>query len=459
MTRVARRIVAQGRRRGGGNRVSAAKTGWCVAFGVRAVQGVRCHGTTLKAAYQWGHDLSTSAGSIVHEIESAECAGSHGSVESGSSDSDIIALHSRTCSTLSPACEASRSQARAHLASLSSSDPRIASSEAPSSLPSNSSGVSGSGSSWQHPKWGNKLIVRRTAWRRAQRERMQQLQRELLRASSAVGVVPTTTCLTPARWSNANRANLTQEKRHTETDPSPSPSSAQRAAKPPSLCYVTDMLHSRALIACLSGGVLLSACRPPTEGDSGSESSGVPTTETTGMSTTGAPTTGTGTTSGDLNACGDLNAARHQNDEIYCACATEAKLYQDVDACIASLQAEGQQWLDCMCELESSDPMHAEYIECWAEAEAGYAMCTKSIDCSDLLSLGESESQCNSAFLGALHICYKTSKEAVLAEEECVDGVPPFTCGSGEPVPHVYLCDGEPDCMDMSDETGELCRG
>ena len=28
----------------------------------------------------------------------------------------------------------------------------------------------------------------------------------------------------------------------------------------------------------------------------------------------------------------------------------------------------------------------------------------------------------------------------------------PFMCGSGEQVPVSYSCDGEPDCMDMSDE-------
>lgn len=203
------------------------------------------------------------------------------------------------------------------------------------------------------------------------------------------------------------------------------------------------------------------SCGPgePAGTDAGSGSS-VSGETSTGGSTGDAPTTGAAASTGSepTSACGRLEASRLPGDQRYCTCATEAGTYPDANACLVSLKSDNAEWLDCMCAIELAEPMYAKYIDCLAEAELGYGTCTTPLSCMEILGLGEQEAQCFDTYLAANAVCYKISKEAVLAEEACYDGSPPFMCGSGEPIPFIYLCDGVADCPDMSDEAEDLCQ-
>lgn len=231
------------------------------------------------------------------------------------------------------------------------------------------------------------------------------------------------------------------------------------------------MAYSRTIATVWLGCVLASGCPGPDKGDTdgstgsttqaGTQTTGVSEATTGDTTATDSPTTGAGMSASSagepMTACEQFNAADLEGLEKYCSCAVESGSYPDVDACIAA-QSEEQSENDCMCQIEAEDPAHAPYVACLAQANAGYNVCVAPLACKEYQELGPLESECFSAFLDANQVCYKISAAAVLAFEACDDWGPPFICGSGEPVPNIYLCDGDNDCADMSDEAEELCQ-
>ena len=223
--------------------------------------------------------------------------------------------------------------------------------------------------------------------------------------------------------------------------------------------------HYRGFASICVGSSLLLGCpgrdKGDTEGSGGSTTGGVtsPSTGTTGEdSTTDTPTTGASSSTGEApqSACDQYSAADVADIENFCACAVEVGRYAEIEACLAA-NSDGEEG-DCYCQIEEMDPAHAEYVACMAEAVAGYTACVAPLSCEEQIDLGPLENECFGAFLAANHVCYKLSAGAVLAEEACLDVGPPFMCKSGEPIPNLYVCDGDDDCKDMSDEADDLCQ-
>ncbi|MCY1004910.1 low-density lipoprotein receptor class A repeat-containing protein [Nannocystis pusilla] len=140
----------------------------------------------------------------------------------------------------------------------------------------------------------------------------------------------------------------------------------------------------------------------------------------------------------------------------FCACAVEVGRYAEIEACVTANSDSSES--DCFCQIEAMGSAHAEYVACLAEAVEGYTACVAPLTCDEQIDLGPQENECFGAFLDANHVCYKLSTEAVLAEEACLDVGPPFMCNSGEPIPNTYVCDGDDDCEDKSDESDGLCN-
>ncbi|HEY8379425.1 MAG TPA: hypothetical protein VIK91_23195 [Nannocystis sp.] len=188
----------------------------------------------------------------------------------------------------------------------------------------------------------------------------------------------------------------------------------------------------------------------PTTGDSatGTTSEGT----TTGDSTTGDPTTGDSTTGGGdaFTHCQDVHSALAEQAERQCQCDVEAGYYPDLDTCLAQTGAfDGA----CECPLLAGDPGNADHLACLAPVAQAFAECFLAAACDDEAA----KELCYKAFVDAYDGCGEPTKSSRGQVEIQCNGEPAFTCGGGEQILEYYVCDEEPDCPDMSDETADLC--
>lgn len=122
---------------------------------------------------------------------------------------------------------------------------------------------------------------------------------------------------------------------------------------------------------------------------------------------------------------------------------------------------------DVLCECAPADEL--AYCEARYDAEIGVVGCeadflvanglAQTVDC--LIDQLDTGTQCLSAAacdVDAPEMCETASVCAEIPEgieammkAEC--GYPEFTCDDGETVRSIYICDGEPDCADSSDES------
>ncbi|MCY1007221.1 hypothetical protein OV079_16985 [Nannocystis pusilla] len=201
----------------------------------------------------------------------------------------------------------------------------------------------------------------------------------------------------------------------------------------------------------LAGALLLCAC--PNEPMSGGATvSATDATTTTDANVPDVPTTSATTTSGSatLTACEKKALATQATAGLRCPCEVTEGNYADVDGCIADFVAAAND--PCLCDLEA-DPAHAPYVACLADAAVRYQDCLAPLMCSD----EDAFYTCNGTYADAVAACDEPAKASVGAVSILCDGTPAFTCGAGGTISTHYVCDGEPDCKDMSDEAPALC--
>lgn len=190
-----------------------------------------------------------------------------------------------------------------------------------------------------------------------------------------------------------------------------------------------------------------------TDATGGEPTTGGATTEATGSTgegSTGGSTTGGGaTTGGDPGIAEDCAAGEMASDAAHlktCMCDVEAGTYPDVDACLMDgppAPPEG-----CACQVYASDPEEAKFVGCSSDAAVAFAACLAPLACADEAA----KTQCTDDYFMALAEC-GSPKMSTLAQLaiQC-GGAAPAMCRSGETIPETWVCDGQADCTDMSDE-------
>ncbi|PCC67301.1 Low-density lipoprotein receptor domain class A [Nannocystis exedens] len=200
----------------------------------------------------------------------------------------------------------------------------------------------------------------------------------------------------------------------------------------------------------LAGALLLCACpNAPTSG--GATVSATDATTTTDANVPDVPTT-SATTSGSatLTACEKKAVATQATAGLRCPCDVALGDYASVDGCIADYVAAADD--SCLCDLEA-DPAHAAYVACLADAAVQHQSCLGPLKCSDEAAYLD----CNGRYVDAVAACDDGAKASVGAVSVQCKGTPAFSCSAGGVISAQYLCDGEHDCKDMSDEAEATC--
>lgn len=146
-------------------------------------------------------------------------------------------------------------------------------------------------------------------------------------------------------------------------------------------------------------------------------------------------------------ACEASFAARQTADEATCACEVEAGAYPDPAACLAAIGAPYAS--SCYCDLVAPEPANAAAVVCAAEAAEALAGCVQPLTCAD----APARQACRVEHLQASGRCDPLVTESLAAVQIQCLGEPASVCGSGESIPAGWVCDGQPDCEDMSDES------
>lgn len=140
-------------------------------------------------------------------------------------------------------------------------------------------------------------------------------------------------------------------------------------------------------------------------------------------------------------------AARARADEASCACEVEAGVHVDLPACLAEIGVPYAP--TCFCDIVAAEPGDADAAMCTAEAAEALADCVEPLTCAQ----ASGREACRLAYLRALAMCEPLGRRSrAEVEIQCL-GAPAIACSSGEAIPAAWVCDGAPDCADMSDES------
>jgi hypothetical protein len=154
--------------------------------------------------------------------------------------------------------------------------------------------------------------------------------------------------------------------------------------------------------------------------------------------------------SGDpLTDCQDWIDAGNEFLVFSCMCDVEAGQYPDVETCLQGFDPPDA----CGCPILAADPANASHLECNALTMTDFAACLAPLACSDQDALVD----CLIAYDAVASGCGEATKASLIEAGLACDDAAPFVCGSGESIPSEFVCDGESDCMDMSDEGMDMC--
>lgn len=188
----------------------------------------------------------------------------------------------------------------------------------------------------------------------------------------------------------------------------------------------------------------------PSASESGSGASGSSSSGTAG--TTGSADASTGGTTEMLppgidEVCADGESAAEQVDMYRCGCYVQEGLYPDMEACLDN-QSQDQLAPGCSCTIYAQHPDEMAFVTCYSDAVRSLAKCLGKMNCAEKAG----QDLCVSIYFDELTGCGAPAKQTVAQIEIECGGAVPIACGSGEVVPVHWLCDGEADCADESDE-------
>lgn len=145
--------------------------------------------------------------------------------------------------------------------------------------------------------------------------------------------------------------------------------------------------------------------------------------------------------------CADGYAARTRADDAICRCEVAAGTYADDASCRLALGVKYEE--ACYCGLVTAEAADGASVVCLAEASEELADCVEPLACADAAA----RDACRFEFTQRLGMCDPLQRRTLAdVQLECL-GEPAYACPSGEAIPQDWVCDGQGDCKDMSDES------
>lgn len=133
--------------------------------------------------------------------------------------------------------------------------------------------------------------------------------------------------------------------------------------------------------------------------------------------------------------------------ETLCECYVREGLYSTQAGCMAGAVVRSESELMCLTEVYAGAAEGQAILNCQADANRRGGSCAL-LECNTL----PEQFKCDDGGkVDAAWVCD--------GEDDCADGsdevdCQDFSCGDGETIPGAWKCDGEDDCSDASDEVG-----